>query len=471
MREAERGKKSFAQTPFSACVATAGLGPGPAVALNAAITKQLIIGRTFAGKFPKTVRMRLKYFCLGLVLLAAPAAHASGFDSGPQGARLLGLGGAGTAYTGSLAAFGTNAALLGQWADSATHLSFGGAGVLRRASFVGLASNVNADQDLTVLPNGYLYASRAVSKNVVLGLALTTPYGYHTRWADQWEGRAVVQESRLNTYFVQPTVAFRLTENFSIGAGVVYAYGKFSQRRALGQYDDPAAQARFGGSGSGLGGTVGLYGRTGDNLSFGLSYRTGLKLKVNSGTAEYANVPARDAALYAASTSLNTSLNLPSTLAIGIANRINESVLLTFDFALTGWSTLDSLNFDLAAAAPTPARRVADGRHFEDALAFRIGTELRATPALTILGGLRYDETPVRDEYIRPDFVDANRLGASVGLAYQLAPRLALEAAYSFEYGQLRTARADASATRVSNVAGTYRTATNTVSVGVSTSF
>ena len=417
--------------------------------------------------------MRLKYFCLGLVLLTAPAAHASGFDAGPQGARLLGLGGAGTAYTGSLAAFGGNAALLGQWADTVqrTHLSFGGTGVLRRASFVGLATNARADQDLTVLPTGYLYASRAVGKKLVLGLALTTPYGYHTRWADQWEGRAVVQESRLNTYFVQPTVAFRLTDNFSIGAGVVYAYGKFSQRRALAQYDDPAAQARFSGAGAGLGGTVGLYGRTGDNLSFGLSYRTGLKLKINSGTAEYANVPARDAALYPASTSLSTALNLPSVLAIGIANRINQKVLLTFDFALTGWSTLDSLNYDLAAAAPAPARRVADGRKLEDALAFRLGAELRATPALTVLAGLRYDETPVRDEYIRPDFVDANRLGASLGLAYQLAPRLALEAAYSFEYGQLRTARPDISDGRVSNVGGSYRTATNTVSVGVATSF
>ena len=415
--------------------------------------------------------MRLKYFCLGLIVLGASAAHASGFDAGPQGTRLLGLGGAGTAYTGSLAAFGTNAALLGQWADSALHLNFGSMGVLRRASFVGGASNVRADQDLTVLPSGYAYASRAVGKKVVLGLALTTPYGYHTRWADSWEGRSVVQESRLNTYFVQPTVAFRLTDNFSIGAGVVYAYGKFSQRRALGQYDDPAAQARFSGAGAGLGGTVGLYGRTGDNLSFGLSYRTGLKLKVNSGTAEYANVPARDAALYPASTALSTALNLPSVLAIGIANRINPRVLLTFDFTLTGWSTLDSLNFDLAAAAPAPARRVADGRQLEDALAFRIGAELRATPSLTVLGGLRYDETPVRDEYIRPDLVDANRLGASLGLAYQLSPRLALEAAYSFEYGQLRTARPDASNTRVSNVGGTYRTATNTVSVGVATSF
>ena len=413
--------------------------------------------------------MRFQYFYLGF-LLSAASAQASGFDSGPQGARLLGLGGAGTAYTGSLAAFGTNAGLLGQWADSATHLSFGGTGVMRRASFVGLDTDLRADQDFTPLPNGYLYASRAISKKVVLGLALTTPYGYHTRWADNWEGRAVVQESRLNTYYVQPTVAFRLTDNFSIGAGVVYAYGKFSQRQALGQYDGNA-QARFAGSGSGVGGTVGLFGRTGDNLSFGLSYRSGLNMKITDGTAEYTNVPAADAALYAASTGFGTTLYMPSTLALGIANRLNKNLLLTFDFALTGWGSLDSLNFDVAAAGTAPARRIRSGRRYEDALAFRIGAEFIASPKLTVLGGLRYDETPVRDEYITPDLVDANRLGASAGLVYQLTPRLGLEAAYSFEYGQLRTARPVPTDTRVSNVAGTYRTATNTVSVGVAASF
>ena len=413
--------------------------------------------------------MRFRYFCLGL-LFSAVSARASGFDSGPQGARLLGLGGAGAAYTGSLAAFGTNAGLLGQWADSATHLNFGGSAVLRRASFVGLDTDVRANQDLTPLPNGYFYASRAVSKKMVLGLALTTPHGYHTRWADGWEGRAVVQESRLNTYYAQPTVAFRLTDNFSVGAGVVLAYGKFSQRRALGQYDGNV-QEQVAGSGTGVGGAVGLFGRTGDNLSFGLSYRSGVRLKMSGGTAEYRNVPAADAARYAASSGFGTTIQLPGTLALGIANRLNKRLLLTFDFALTGWGTLDSLNFDIDAAGTAPARHTISGRRYEDALAFRIGAEFVASPKLTVLGGLRYDESPVRDEYITPDLVDANRLGASAGLVYQLRPRLALEAAYSFEYGQLRTARADPADTRVSNISGSYRTATNTVSVGVAASF
>ena len=82
-------------------------------------------------------------------------------------------------------------------------------------------------QKLTVQPGGHFYATHGVGKRIALGLALTTPYGYHTNWwPGTWEGRAVVQESRLNTYFVQPTVAFRLNERFGSGVDFIYAYGR-----------------------------------------------------------------------------------------------------------------------------------------------------------------------------------------------------------------------------------------------------
>ena len=398
-------------------------------------------------------------------------ASAGGFDTGPQGARVLGLGGASTAYINSIAGLSVNPGLLSQWGDSLTRLSFGGFGQVRRASFIGQDTYARTDQALTVQPGGYAYATRALTKRVTLGLSLTTPYGYHTKWPDTWEGRAVIQESRLNTYFVQPTVGFKLNENFGAGVGFIYAYGKYSQRRALGQYDDPAANAQLSASGSGVGVTLGLYGRTGDNLSFGISYRSGVRLKMNSGSSTYAGVPGRDAALLPASTGLSTQINLPNVVSVGIADRINKQLLLTFDFALTGWSSLDSLKLDLAAAGTQPARRVNQPRRYEDAMTFRIGAEYQVKPQLTLLAGVRYDETPIRDEFINPEFIDANRLGVSAGLAYQLSKRLNLEAAYSFEYGQQRTARTNPISAQSANIGGSYRLAVQTASVGLAVAF
>ena len=403
--------------------------------------------------------------------LTASTALASGYDSGPQGARVLGLGGASTAYINSIAGMSTNPGLLGQWADSLTRISLGGIGQIRRASFVGQDTYQRTDQDLVVQPGGYLYATHALNKRVALGLASTTPYGYHTKWPSTWEGRSVIQESQLSTYFVQPTVGFRLNDNFSAGVDFVYAFGKYTQRRALGQYDDPTAQAQLSASGSGFGVNAGLYGRSGDNLSFGISYRSSVQLKMNNGTLTSSGVPARDASLDPASSTFNTRISLPSTLAVGVADHITPKLLLTFDFSLSGWSSVDSLKLNVAATGSAPARTVSTARRYEDALSFRVGTEYQVSPKLTVLGGFHYDETPVRDEYINPEFLDANRVGLSAGLSYQLSSRLALEGAYSFDYGQLRTARVALADEKVANVAGTYRMAVNTASVGIAVSF
>ena len=403
--------------------------------------------------------------------LTASTALASGYDGGPQGARVLGLGGASTAYINSIAGLSTNPGLLGQWAESLTRISLGGIGQVRRGSFVGQDTYQRTDQDLVVQPGGYLYATYALNKRVALGLAITTPYGYHTRWPSTWEGRSVIQESQLSTYFVQPTVGFRLNDNFSAGLGFVYALGKYTQRRALGQYDDPAAQAQLSASGSGFGFNAGLYGRSGDNLAFGISYRSSVELKMNNGTLTNSGVPARDAGLMPAAAAFTTRISMPSTLAVGIADHITPKLLLTFDFSLSGWSSVDSLKLSVAATGSTPARTLSTTRRYEDALSFRVGTEYQVSPKLTVLGGLHYDETPVRDEYINPEFLDSNRVGVSAGLSYQLGPRLALEGAYSFDYGQLRTARVALTDEKVANVAGTYRLAVNTASVGIAVAF
>ena len=422
----------------------------------------------FCGSFRQTALMLLRYAAAAALVFSGFSAVASGFDSNPPTARSLGLGGASVAYARSLAGLVTNPGLLGHWADSVTRVEVSFGGQVRRSSFLSQDSRRQTNQQLAPLPGGSVLATHVLSRRVALGLALTTPYGYETRWPADWAGRSVVRESSLYVAFAQPTVGVRLTDNFSLGAGLVYGYGAVRETRALGQYDDPGAEATLRASGSGFGVNAGIYGRTGDNLSFGISYRSGLDLKMTNGEATFTGVPARDAGRLPASTSFRHTRRLPSTLALGITDQVNRKILVTFDFVLSGWSRLDSLNYDLAAAGPAPAQTLRAGRRYEDALAFRAGVEYGATPALTLRAGLRYDETPVRDEYITPDFIDANLLGGSLGLSYDLSPRLTLDAGYGLEMGGNRTARVQPADERIANIAGTYRTLVQRAALGLS---
>jgi long-chain fatty acid transport protein len=298
---------------------------------------------------------------------------------------------------------------------------------------------------------------------------VNTPFGFDTRWPNDWEGRSVVQQARLNTIFVQPTAAIKLNDNFSVGAGLVYAYGRMSQQYALGQYDDRNVTATYKGSGSGLGFNVGLYGKTAETLSFGVSYRSPVTIKVKDGTASYINVPAPDAARYPSSAQLRTDLNMPGALSVGMADNVTKKLLITFDFTLSAWSRYDSLTFNIGDA-PGYATRTA-GRRYEDAMAFRVGGEYAYSDMLTLRAGVSYDETPIRDEYISPDLPDGNKLGGALGLSWKFSPNLSADAAYQFEYAAERTSRVVQARASVNNVGGTYRTRVHTAALGLSYSF
>ena len=399
----------------------------------------------------------------GFLFISSMAA-AGGFQNGPQSARLLGLGGAATAYARDASAIFYNPGILGHL-DSLTHLSIGGMGTARATSFLGADSRRETVQNLSIVPGGYLYVTHPVTDRVKVGLSVNTPFSYDTKWPNAWEGSSLVRSSSLQTVYVQPTAAFKVNDNFSLGAGFIYAYGQLKRERSLGQYDNVGATARYEGSGSGVGYSLGMYGRTGEDLAFGISFRGPVSLKVNSGTATYQNIPALDAPLYPGSSKFKSQVELPSALAVGLADHMTERLLVTFDFTLTGWGRYDSLNFETQSGP-----RVRSGRGYEDAMAFRVGGEYEVSNDLMVRAGVSYDESPVRDEFISPELPDGNRLGGSLGASLRLN-RVMLDLGYSLDVVGKRTARVNRTQYQSPNIAGTYRTLVHTLAIGASYSF
>lgn len=397
-------------------------------------------------------------------LFISSVAAAGGFQNGPQSARLLGLGGAATAYGRDASAIFYNPGILGHL-DSLTHLSIGGMGTARATSFLGADSRRETTQNLAVVPGGYLYVTHPVSDRLKVGLSVNTPFSYDTQWPDAWEGSSVVRSASLQTVYVQPTAAFKVNDNFSVGGGLIYAYGQLKKERSLGQYDDLGASARYEGSGSGVGYNLGVYGRTGEDLAFGISFRGPVTLKVNSGAATYQNIPDLDAALYPASSTFKSRVELPSALAVGLADQMTKKLLVTFDFTLTGWGRYDSLNFETQSGP-----QVRNRRGFEDAMAFRVGGEYEVSRDLLVRAGVSYDESPVRDEFISPELPDGNRLGGALGASLRLN-RVMLDLGYSLDVVDKRTARVNRAQYQAPNIAGTYRTLVHTLAIGAAYSF
>lgn len=310
-----------------------------------------------------------------------------------------------------------------------------------------------ADAPTLLSPFAYLAMPLDSAHHWVVGLSVNSPFGYDTKWPADWQGRSLVRESRIRTLYVQPTVAYRVSNRFSLGAGVDLVGADYKLDRAVGEFD--GASAAYKASGQGIGFNVGIYGRAGEAIAFGITYRSAVKVKMTDGTATFTGVPATQTALFPTTADFNTTLQLPSQLSAGISNHLTDRLLLNFTFELTGWSVLDSTNINYANNARATERL---GRRYEDAMTFRVGSEYQYNDALALRLGLYYDESPVRDQNITADLPDANMLGGSVGIGYRLGRHLSVDAAYTYGVSALRRSKADGlNQNNVPAIGGTFR--------------
>ena len=162
-----------------------------------------------------------------LMLIAfSGAVSASGFQLMEQSAS-----GIGNAYAGS-AAVAENASTIYYNPAGMTQLQdreiSGGLSVVRPSySFqdkgssvgtLGVTGNGGDAGGWGLLPNGY--ASWALTKDVYLGIGFGAPFGLKTEYDDRWIGAAQSVKFDLKTYNINPSIAYRVNDKVSLGAGL-----------------------------------------------------------------------------------------------------------------------------------------------------------------------------------------------------------------------------------------------------------
>lgn len=357
--------------------------------------------------------------------------QAGGFQINSQSTKAMSMGGslAGRAFDAGTVFF--NPGGMSRLEDK-TLLNAGLNIYMPRTSFLGAQNQKEEDDGGISIPWHLYLSTRLKNESLSAGISINTPFGYNSTWKENWTGRYIIQTFRLRTVFVQPTLAWAVNEHFSIGAGPVFAFGGIATTRAL-SYSSNGTEASMdlSGNGTGIGGNAGIYYVNG-KFSWGLSYRTGVKIKIKEGDAEFKNVPSLLLlnGTYPNSTTFNSEMRIPGVASLAAGYAINESLTVTLGFNYINWSVFDSLNYEFDE--PT-VEDIRSARKYENSLSFRAGIEGKVTDKLTLRGGLALDQSPVPDNYLSPDLPDADKTIIGAGFTYKLKTNLSLEAAFMFE--------------------------------------
>ncbi|MCB0835184.1 MAG: outer membrane protein transport protein [Bacteroidetes bacterium] len=413
--------------------------------------------------------MKKSHFLCFLLSMIYLHMSGGGFQLFYHGQRQTGMGNAGTglALDGSSIFFNPGSLVF----NRSNSVQLGTNAIFTNTSFLENPNSIyQANMDTLLFTPIHFYTVWQGKKKVQerkwsFGLGINNPFLGGSKWQDDWNGKFISQELAINTFFMQPTASYKLTQQIGLGVGFSLGFLSFLSRRAI-EVDGQGGRVgsvRLSGTGNGLGLNAGLFIQANERLSLGLSYRTPIFVNLKKGSVRF-DVPESLRDVFP-DTQFNTDITLPGTLNIGIGYRPDEKWTLAFDINFTGWQTYDSLIFDFAIPIKQ-LQKHPEEKAYQKSASFRMGGEYEVSPKFKFRAGAYFDQSPVPDGFVSPELPDANRIGLSAGLGLNFAPNLEIDLSYLFEYTGERT-----SFLSQSQFGGTYRSGTNVYGLGIRYNF
>lgn len=299
----------------------------------------------------------------------------------------------------------------------------------------------------TFIPN--LYGAFQVNDRMKLGIGVTVPFGLETEYDSDWVGRYQAIKSELITININPTIAYQLTDDFAIGAGLNVQYADAELTNAIDFGGILASQgapilpqqadgfAQVSGDDWSLGYNVGVLYEPSTTTRVGLTYRSAVNHTLQ-GQADF-TVPTAATPLTATGlftdTDATAAVNLPDTISLGVYQQLSSQLALTGDLTWTNWSDFQELRISYDSIQPDTVVP----ENWNDTLRVALGLTYDINETWTVRGGVAYDPTPVPQEFLTARIPDSDRTWLSLGLSYAPTENLSFDVAYTHVFLNDRT--------------------------------
>ena len=300
----------------------------------------------------------------------------------------------------------------------------------------------------------YAYVAKRLNEQFSVGFGAFSTFGLKTNYPVGFTGRAIADFSELLTLNLNPSVAWKINEQWSLGAGfnALYADGTLTSSNAA-----TLPVLDLAGDDWGYGFNVGVLFAPADHTRFGLHYRSSVDLDLEGRTISV--IPA-----FNGPTTL--AVELPDSVEFSAVHDLNESWSLHGDVMWTNWSKFQELAPFIAGA---PAQPPVQPENWKDSWRFALGTTWQATESWTFRAGVAYDRTPVSEADLTLRIPDADRLWVTLGFTWEFSPCWNLDVGYAHIFAD------DVYISEGSAATGFFRGqatgSADVVSVGLSTEF
>ncbi|MGA0115926.1 MAG: OmpP1/FadL family transporter, partial [Burkholderiales bacterium] len=287
--------------------------------------------------------------------------------------------------------------------------------------------------DLAVIPNGFFTMS--INPNLRFGLALNVPFGLATEYAPGWQGQVTALESEIKTININPSLAYKVNDKFSIGGGV--SIQKIDAKLSAFTGAVATGNLALKADDIGYGFNFGLLAQMTPSTRVGFSYRSRISYDLE-GTATFSG-----AAAPLFNGNVRADLKVPESASLSLFSTMGDKWELMADLTHTGWSSikrLDVIRMNASALVAPPPGGAAGSTltslqfNWKDTLRIGIGANYKLNNQTKLRFGLALDPTPTNDVDRTPRLPDQDRTWLALGVQYKPGKDGVLEVGYAHEF-------------------------------------
>jgi long-chain fatty acid transport protein len=288
---------------------------------------------------------------------------------------------------------------------------------------------------------GYYYLTWQIMDKLSFGIGSFAPYVAYTTWPKEWDGSTTNITSKLNSSYIRPMLAFKISDQFSIGAGVDFVFTKLEwthsqvfSLRIPGANLDTKVPTSFNLNGNGISYVVSALYRPSEKFRVGGRYQHKVDIEVD-GLMKIVPPPLRNLEVpgpngtsvdlfdlivdFYKNQDATSSTTMPSEATLGFFYAPTEKLNFQFDIQWTKWSDIQRWEFntvnstedlnpefielygDFYGITPDYAHQ-GFSLNWKDTWSLSFGAEYFLSKYISLRTGFSHSQSPVDDEDLTP---------------------------------------------------------------------
>ena len=386
-------------------------------------------------------RNLLFYLSLAVVLtLSAPVgALAGGLTMYEIGTADTGLAAAGyAARAGDPGTILTNPAGMTHLKES--QVLIGGQVLYGHASFSPDYMNTNVTgsdggNSIGFLPGLSAFGTYKINNDLSIGLGMCSNFGLGLWYDSNWAGRYYSKEAILMGMSFLPAVAYKVTDQLSVGVALNVMLGYFNTKVAINNVDPrwPDGELDLKDTTVGVGANVGLLYELSRGTRFGVTYNSPVKLNF-SAKPEFSTIaPGLSTILLNRGTyfnNLDLGVTVPQGVMTSFYHELNDQWALLGNFGWQNWSQFGELEVSL----PSSAGSLTKNLKYNDTWHGALGAQYRLSEPWLLSCGVAYDSGMLDDSNRSPALPLGWSWRFGTGVQYEWSKSTQLGLAYEYLY-------------------------------------